>query len=556
MVENMIMRDFRYVIKKILIGFGILVLFSLFKSCNVYALDYKYDGLSLIDQQTFNTQPSHNDGDTYEINACGSSYIIKYYIENNLKKISINDRELVTYVNNNNVFNIDLVYGCWENTNQFVVYYAYNTSNATFYRYYGMLLNDTLNDYPIKINGLFLEPGTYSGTVKRVRTIFVNGEYDSYNDVQVSNGQLLYGYNFDLYGSTANFRFKYNNTYKSGYYKFDYVDILPSEIINLHYTPVTEDDDFGTLFIKAEFRPEFSNFDLEHYNYYYFVDDSPHLSIIQNQQLITIAGNSDLYIVISDKNNNVVDSETVSISDIGEYLSFNDNFIKYVYVLSTNDNSDEQNKRYTSEGVSQVFGIFDLDKYEYYYKFVPKNSNEEDFQYLSIEENYFSKNFTSNGRIYTKVVKKNTDTILVSSTFDITEIGNESSLITESLSGGSAGKLFNTLNNVIDFGGPISQIVLIPSQFISKIIVSSNQVCRPISLGSFRGKNLSLPCIDIESHIGSNLWNTIDLLMVVSMIIGISIYFRNLYTDLVNLDYKPKHVYSPKHASDEGGGMV
>lgn len=62
-----------------------------------------------------------------------------------------------------------------------------------------------------------------------------------------------------------------------------------------------------------------------------------------------------------------------------------------------------------------------------------------------------------------------------------------------------------------------------------------NYYCYNFNLGSLLGTNLILPCIDIQSIIGTNLYNTIDIIFATCIYIGIVIYIRKLLDYLFSL---------------------
>lgn len=83
--------------------------------------------------------------------------------------------------------------------------------------------------------------------------------------------------------------------------------------------------------------------------------------------------------------------------------------------------------------------------------------------------------------------------------------------------------------------GPISALVTLPITALNNIINAFSGTCTPFNIGSLLGTNLVFPCIDIESFIGSFLWNTIDIIVTGIYIFGIRKHFVDLFYKLVSL---------------------
>lgn len=106
---------------------------------------------------------------------------------------------------------------------------------------------------------------------------------------------------------------------------------------------------------------------------------------------------------------------------------------------------------------------------------------------------------------------------------------------------------------------PISDLLLMPLTLINKFIDGFNGSCSDYSLGSLLGTSLVLPCINVEDHVGSNVWSIIDGLCSIFLIYNIGLLFVHMYDSITSLNdgfdelYTPKHAdvgYTPKH----GGG--
>lgn len=81
----------------------------------------------------------------------------------------------------------------------------------------------------------------------------------------------------------------------------------------------------------------------------------------------------------------------------------------------------------------------------------------------------------------------------------------------------------------------ISELLLLPVRLFQNIVNSINGSCSSFNLGSLYGSNLTLPCINIESLIGSTLWSVIDILFCGAFILVIRKKFVDIFENLTEL---------------------
>lgn len=81
----------------------------------------------------------------------------------------------------------------------------------------------------------------------------------------------------------------------------------------------------------------------------------------------------------------------------------------------------------------------------------------------------------------------------------------------------------------------ISDLLLLPVRLFQNIVNSINGSCSSFNLGSLYGSNLTLPCINIESLIGSTLWSVIDILFCGAFILVIRKKFVDIFENLTEL---------------------
>lgn len=91
------------------------------------------------------------------------------------------------------------------------------------------------------------------------------------------------------------------------------------------------------------------------------------------------------------------------------------------------------------------------------------------------------------------------------------------------------------LSEALPTNSVISDLLLLPVRLFQNIVNSINGSCSPFNLGSLYGSNLILPCINIESLIGSALWSVIDILFCGVFILIIRKKFVDIFHNLTDL---------------------
>lgn len=81
----------------------------------------------------------------------------------------------------------------------------------------------------------------------------------------------------------------------------------------------------------------------------------------------------------------------------------------------------------------------------------------------------------------------------------------------------------------------ISDLLLLPVSLFQNVLNSINGSCVAFNLGSLYGSNLTLPCINIESVIGSTLWSVIDILFCGAFVLVIRKKFVDIFHNLTDL---------------------
>lgn len=84
--------------------------------------------------------------------------------------------------------------------------------------------------------------------------------------------------------------------------------------------------------------------------------------------------------------------------------------------------------------------------------------------------------------------------------------------------------------------GTITNLLTLPISLLQAIVNGIQSTCSSFSLGSLFGTNITLPCINIGSLIGSGLWSTIDILFSGFMILAIAKKLIKIFNDFTNLN--------------------
>lgn len=91
------------------------------------------------------------------------------------------------------------------------------------------------------------------------------------------------------------------------------------------------------------------------------------------------------------------------------------------------------------------------------------------------------------------------------------------------------------LSDTLPTNSVISDLLLLPVRLFQNVLNSINGSCTTFNLGSLFGTDLTLPCLNIESLLGSTLWTVIDILFCGSFILVIRKKFVDIFEGLSNL---------------------
>lgn len=101
---------------------------------------------------------------------------------------------------------------------------------------------------------------------------------------------------------------------------------------------------------------------------------------------------------------------------------------------------------------------------------------------------------------------------------------------------GDPSSSINQFKDKIAENGVITQLVGLPVTLFTKVLNSVNGTCSSYNLGSLFGTDLVLPCINIETYLGSSLWSIIDVLISGLFVYTISKKFIKVFENMSSMN--------------------
>lgn len=139
-------------------------------------------------------------------------------------------------------------------------------------------------------------------------------------------------------------------------------------------------------------------------------------------------------------------------------------------------------------------------------------------------------NNNSNSAKERQKIQENTDAIN-----GLKEKQNETNNTLKDSSVDSSDGTLNNLKGNVPTNNVISSLILLPVKFLQSIVSSLGGSCSSFNLGSLYNHDLVLPCINIESYLGSGIWTFIDLVFSAMFILIIRKKFIQIYENITNL---------------------
>lgn len=107
---------------------------------------------------------------------------------------------------------------------------------------------------------------------------------------------------------------------------------------------------------------------------------------------------------------------------------------------------------------------------------------------------------------------------------------------------------------------PVSALITLPVSLLNAFLSGLEGQCYGYTIPFFFGEDLTFPCIDLEDYLGSELWNTIDLICCIFLIYNIAMMVVSFFEKITSLQdafdsmYAPRHqavdTYIPKHGGE------
>lgn len=509
----MIIKDTRYIIKRIIIGVGICLVLGFINSCNVKAYDSNYyKGVN----SSYNFNSSVGDSYTYETS--NGIYQIKYESDgiyvNGVKYVSSSDYLSRQFVLSNS------------GTNDYIFIITKSSSRTFFCN------NASFNNYPQVIQ-YFNNSNFFSG----IRLNYSNGTYQSTTTLG-STLSLYSGTSVNIYG--FNVLMYSNNSYFVGKLDSERSNV-PSFSSTINSLGVVKNkNEEQNIIVSYTFSPTFNNFDLNNFTYQYKIGNDNWLNITSNNVSFNVNQNTTVYFrILKKSDNSVVDSQSFTITNI---LRYNDSVNENYNVKYSSENravSDESSVNRIVDTVVVHFEYFPKQSnLKYQYQFVKNGDSLSTWNNMSSQDYDRDYSVNDNGTMYNRILDEN-DNILYSSTFTVNSIGK--------LMLDNKVNWYNSLFDKINYGSGLGSIFYLPLKIVQTVSNSYSNSCEPFNFGSLFGTSLYMPCIDIESLIGSTLYHIIDLIFMGFIALSIIRFIVNVYNRIVSLNFE---------GNDDGSGAL
>lgn len=110
-----------------------------------------------------------------------------------------------------------------------------------------------------------------------------------------------------------------------------------------------------------------------------------------------------------------------------------------------------------------------------------------------------------------------------------------SSINNENIDGDNTSNKINEFKDLTAENGVITNLVTLPVTLYSSVVTGLTGTCKPFSLGDLFGTDLSMPCVNLQTYLGSALWGIIDVLLSGMLVYVISKKFIKLFDNMSSL---------------------
>lgn len=509
-------KESKYILRRILIGVGIVLVLGFIRSNKAHALENV--NISWL-STPYNVVSSDS---SYQLLAQSGSQRIFRNRDTGYFAFCWTNNSECDVMNPSNYFdytNIGLMIKPSGDAYQNIAFFTNNTTLPTIGSGGSARVNLTSPTFAIKLT--------------RIGSLTANSNISSNIG---GNGEIP----FSLYGYGSYFNFYSNTSWNNRITTPTYFDILPptaSKIISLN--PVKFNTASGVIF-RYFFSPEFSNFNTNNFIYQYkFGNGSVWLNLNENNQLLQVNNNGTIYVRVKDLNTDeVVDSQTYTITDIGTFTTEQDYNINFSGEYRTSD--------YLNNNVSKSQSI--IKEYQIYVDYLPKVSIlKYQYQYItsgtcndvqtwqqvaSADNGSITYVASQNGTLCARILDSS-DTVQYEDSFEVSTIG-DFAFDTDS---NQVKGFFNKISSKINYGGPVGSLFRIPVETLSTLYSTMNNSnsCTPYSLPPILGTTMQFGCYNFRSILGDTFYFELDAIFTFILCIGLFKMALKLYHNLISM---------------------
>ena len=95
---------------------------------------------------------------------------------------------------------------------------------------------------------------------------------------------------------------------------------------------------------------------------------------------------------------------------------------------------------------------------------------------------------------------------------------------------------------------PVSDLITMPITFLQTLNNNVGGSCITWNLGTLLGTNLTMPCIDLQQRLGSNLYNLIDMAICLFLAYNIGLMCVTIWNNMTSLKDDFDDMYIPKQS--------
>ena len=518
-------KESKYILRRILIGVGIVLCLSFLNGCKVKALSWSDSDMTEIVSM-------HSGSYNADFKVYYNSTNNRYYWYN-----SKSPNNYSRYTENASTYSY---IACWWdsiNDDRFrciltdVPLYFYYWGNN---RYISPLSSITSVNYAGEVNIITNnKQGNTPGDMAGYENYGIKSNYS----VQLLNNAVANPFrasNYDIYHKDNITDLYFQKTSNNIIFPYR----IP-EFLSFNATPITTNNVITSYIV----RPEFSSFDTDNYIYQYSFDNNKWLSLTENEQILRINNNSTIYVRVKDKNTNeYIDSATFTITNIGTFYN--------QQTYNINFSGDYRTENYLTDNMCVFEGSkSEIKQYQIYIDYVPKSSIlKYQYQYVPTDSQLNNNNWlnvsssdngaftyvaSENGTLYARILDKE-DNVLKTSTFQVSSIGK---IAIDDIDQQCTKNIFQKFSSNINYGGPVSSLFVIPVTTLNVLYssMSNSSTCTPIQLGSLLGTNMQFGCYNFKSIVGNEVYNLIDIIFAFVLSVGVFKFILKLYNDLISM---------------------